>query len=352
MEYLPSYFNRCILPTFLGVAIALATSLKQGVIADPVSNQRLSYTGINIAGAAFGGKVLPGKHGTHYFYPKPASIDYFASKGMNIIRVPFRWERMQRRIGANLDEDELRLLDSVVDYTTSKNIYVLLDPHNYAAYFGTVLGTRDLPTESLAAFWGLLADHYKKNPKVFFGLMNEPKGIAADTWLSVVNASIAEIRRRGADNIIFVPGVSWTSARNWLSSSSNVMDRIVDPKANYVYEVHQYFDQDFTGTHAECRDPTSVRATLAGFTNWARERHKRGFLGEFGVGPDQNCLTLLEELLKFMEENSDVWVGWTYWAAGPFAKNYFTNLEHSDGADKPQVPILERHTNGRNTSNH
>ena len=350
-KHLPGYFKRRILPVFLGLAIGLAASAKLGLVAAAVSDQRLPYTGVNIAGAAFGSKQLPGKHGTHYFYPKPASIDYFASKGMNIIRVPFRWERMQRTIGANLDEDELRLLDGVVDYATSKNIYVLLDPHNYAAYFGTIIGTPDIPIESLATLWGLLAEHYKKNPKVFFGLMNEPKGIAADTWLSAVNASIAEIRRRGADNTIFVPGVSWTSARNWVSSSSKIMDRIVDPNDNYVYEVHQYFDQDFRGTHPECRDPTSIRATLVGFTNWARERHKRGFLGEFGVGTDQNCLNLLEELLKFMEENSDVWIGWTYWAAGPFAKNYFTNLEPSDGADKPQMPILERHTKGANASN-
>jgi endoglucanase len=339
--------GRCVVSIFLGVAI-LGTFLTPRLIAAPASDQRLRYTGINIAGAAFGSKVLPGKHGTHYFYPKAASIDYFASKGMNIIRVPFRWERLQRRIGADLDEDELRLLDGVVDYATSKNIYVLLDPHNYATYFGTVLGTPDLPIERLATFWGLLADHYKKNPKVFFGLMNEPKEIAADTWLSAVNASIAEIRRRGADNTVFVPGVSWTSARNWLKSSADVMRQVVDPKENYVYEVHQYFDQDFRGTRPECRDPTSIRATLTGFTNWAREHHKRGFLGEFAVGPDHNCLDLLDELLKFMEENSDVWVGWTYWAAGPFAKNYFTNLEPSDGADKPQLSILERHTNGGN----
>src|SRR4029078_12808463 len=111
---------------------------------------------------------------------------------------------------------------------------------------------------------------------------------------------------------IFVPGVSWTSARNWLSSSSNVMDRVVGPKANYVFEVQQYFDKDFTGTQAEAWDPTSVRTTLAGFTNWARERHKRGFLGEFGVGPDQNCLTLLVEMIYFMEENYHACDGCTH----------------------------------------
>jgi endoglucanase len=129
------------------------------------------------------------------------------------------------------------------------------------------------------------------------------------------------------------------------------MLRIVDPKENYVYEVHQYFDRNFTGTHAECQNPAIGRGTLAGFTNWAREHHKRGFLGEFGVGPDQNCLTVLADVLKFMEENADVWIGWAYWAAGPWPKNYFTSLEPSDGVDRPQMSILQRHMKGGDTSN-
>ena len=347
--------TRRLLSIFFGVAISTLVLANMKLAAAQESNQRLPYTGINIAGAAFG-SVLPGKYGTNYFYPKTTEIDYFASKGMNIIRIPFRWERMQRRLGASLDEGELKLLDGVVNYATSKGINVLLDPHNYAMYFGTVIGTRDLPIETLAEFWGLLADHYKKNSRVFFGLMNEPKGLATETWLSAANASIAEIRRRGFDNLIFVPGNYWTSARSWLggnhgTQNSEVMLRIVDPKENYLYEVHQYFDRDFSGTHAECQKSEIGRATLVGFTKWAREHHKRGFLGEFGVGPDQNCLALLEDVLKFMEENPDVWVGWTYWAAGPWPKNYFTSLEPFDGVDRPQMSILRRHLKVGGTSN-
>ncbi len=42
--------------------------------------------GVNIAGGEFG-SAMPGTFGTDYIYPSHASIDYYASKGMDIIRV-------------------------------------------------------------------------------------------------------------------------------------------------------------------------------------------------------------------------------------------------------------------------
>ena len=39
-------------------------------------------TGVNIAGAEFNGRKVPGVPNQDYFYPAKATIDYFASKGM------------------------------------------------------------------------------------------------------------------------------------------------------------------------------------------------------------------------------------------------------------------------------
>jgi aryl-phospho-beta-D-glucosidase BglC (GH1 family) len=48
--------------------------------------------GVNLAGAEFGSNV-PGTFGTDYTYPTHAEIDYYAAKGMSVIRLPFLWER-------------------------------------------------------------------------------------------------------------------------------------------------------------------------------------------------------------------------------------------------------------------
>jgi endoglucanase len=151
----------------------------------------------------------------------------------------------------------------------------------------------------------------------------------------------------GADNLIMVPGNGWSSAHDWFSSSygtpnATLMQQVDDPKNNYVYEVHQYFDPGASGTHPDCIEAGSAAAWIAPFTEWARKTGRKALLGEFGVGTDENCLKALENVLQFMRKNSDVWIGWTYWAAGPWARDYFTSLEPDAGADRPQMKILEK----------
>ena len=50
--------------------------------------------GVNLAGAEFGWNV-PGVFGTDYTYPTHTEIDYYAAKGMSVVRLPFLWERVQ-----------------------------------------------------------------------------------------------------------------------------------------------------------------------------------------------------------------------------------------------------------------
>ena len=71
---------------------------------------------------------------------------------------------------------------------------------------------------------------------------------------------------------------------------------------------------------------------------------KRGFLGEFGARTSATCLAALDDMLAHVHANSDVWLGWTYWAAGPWwPSDYFTSLEPRNGADAPQMTPLARH---------
>jgi endoglucanase len=122
------------------------------------------------------------------------------------------------------------------------------------------------------------------------------------------------------------------------------MLKISDPSDHSVFEVHQYFDGDFTGTHGDCQSVNIGITTLKPFTQWARKHRKRGFLGEFGVGSNQTCLDALDRVLKFMTANDDVWIGWTYWAAGPWwPKDHFMSVEPVDGMDRPQMSVLEKY---------
>jgi endoglucanase len=45
-----------------------------------------------------------------------------------------------------------------------------------------------------------------------------------------------------------------------------------------------------------------------------------------------------------MAQNRDVWIGWTYWAAGAWwPKDYFTSVQPLNGADRPQMNVLIKH---------
>ena len=175
----------------------------------------LAYVGVNLAGADFGDNVLPGTYGYDYIYPNAEEVDYFTGKGMTIFRLPFRWERLQQAQFAGFDAAELARMDTFVNYATGQGDYVLLDPHNYARYYGDIIGEAAVPVSAFTDFWSRLADHYRSNSRVIFGLMNEPNNMSTELWVSDANAAIQAIRLTGATNLILVPGNAWSGASSW-----------------------------------------------------------------------------------------------------------------------------------------
>lgn len=314
------------------------------------SHENIKYKGVNLASAEFSGKKLPGKYNIDYAYPTKSGIEYFTNKGMNTFRLPFKWERLQHKQYDNLNWSELMRIKSFVEYASSKNAYTILDVHNYARYYGDIIGSETIPTEVFAEFWSKLASEFKDNPLVIFGLMNEPYGMETELWLSGANAAIAAIRKTGAKNLILVPGNSFTGAHSWSGDwygtpNAVVMSNINDPYDNYAYEVHQYFDQNSSGTSPACVSSTIGSERLVQFTQWLRENKQRGFLGEFGVSKEKHCLQALDDILKFMNQYQDVWLGWTYWAAGPRWGDYMFSIEPNKNKDKPQMSIIEKYLN-------
>lgn len=335
------------------ISLALIAALSSICVTAAISaarqdSDRRELTGVNIAGAEFNGKTLPGVAGKDYFYPKPATLAHFASEGMNAIRLPFRWERIQPALNGELDAAEFRRLADTVRDAKAQKLFVILDVHNYAAYRGQPIGSPDVPVAAFADLWKRLAEKFKHERDVGFGLMNEPKGLPTETWLAAANAALAQIRAAGARNLVFVPGNGWTGAHSWFSKSygtpnAAVMSAVHDPGNNFVYELHQYLDSNYSGTHPECKSEQVGVAALTKVTEWLRQHGKRGFLGEFGAGSNNTCLAALDAMLDYMDKNRDVWMGWTYWAAGAWPSHYFTSVQPVNGADTPQMQVLLRH---------
>ena len=319
------------------------------LIALPATGAPLRYTGVNLAGAEFGGTV-PGTFGIDYTYPNQGEVDYFKGKGMNLVRLPFRWERLQQTTNANFNVPELNRLHTFVSATTAKGVYVILDPHNYARYYNNAIGVHaSVPISAFSNFWSRLASIYRTNDHVIFGLMNEPNSMPTETWRDAANAAIAAIRAVNATNLILVPGNAWTGAHSWFDAwygtpNATVMLTITDPLNHFAFEAHQYFDGDSSGSSPTCVSATIGVQRLTNFTAWCRNNGRRAFLGEFAGSTNALCLQTLENSLAYLEANADVWEGWTFWAAGPWWGDYMFTLEPVGGnIDRPQMNVLENH---------
>jgi endoglucanase len=323
--------------------ILLAVSLAAGARGEPAF-----YAGVNLAGAEFGENSLPGTYNANYTYPYQTEVDYFRSKGMNIVRLCFRWERLQTATNAALNSSELGRLNTFVSTTTAKGLYVILDPHNYARYYNTnLIGSAGAPISAFSNFWWRVADIYRTNDHVIFGLVNEPNTMATEDWRDAAQAAIDAIRMAGATNLILVPGNAWTGAHSWLQNwygtpNGTVMINLTDPANHFAYEVHQYLDSDSSGTSDTCISPTIGVERLANFTTWCRANGVRGFLGEFAGSTDSGCLVAVSNMLNYVQANTDVWMGWTWWAGGPWWGEYMFTLEPiGSTTDRAQMNVLE-----------
>ena len=313
------------------------------------TGQALAFTGVNLSGGEFA-HPKPGVmsvYGKNFTYPSEAELDYFAQHGVNVIRLPFLWEVLQPALDQPVVPVELARLKAVVSLATSKGLTVMIDPHDFQGYYGKKVGGPDVPDSAFAGFWSQLATAFKDNPRVWFALMNEPNGTGIDQWFASAQAAVTAIRATGATNLILVPGEGYTGAHSWLETGSDKMLAINDPANNYVFEAHQYLDEDNSGTHPDAVNATIGSERLKVFTEWCRKVHKKAFLGEFGVAMGKTNHAAVDDMLNYMEANADVWTGFTWWSAGSWWGDYMYTVEPTkDGEDRPQMLYLTPHLHG------
>lgn len=144
-------------------------------------------------------------------------------------------------------------------------------------------------------------------------------------------AAINGIRDAGATTqYIFVEGNAYTGAWTW-TTYNTAMVNLTDPSDLIVYEMHQYLDSDGSGTSDQCVSSTIGQERVVDATTWLKSNGKRGILGEFAGGANSVCEAAVEGMLDYLEQNSDVWLGASWWSAGPWWGNYIFSMEPPSG---------------------
>jgi hypothetical protein len=243
------------------------------VLADhPSSTTFLS--GVNSSGGEFGvdagfSNSNPGVLGTDYHYDSTATFRYLASKGVKIVRLPFRWERLQPRLYGPLSQAAVDALRDAVARANGAGLKVILDMHNYGSYITSSgahpLGTRALSSAAFVDFWSHFSDAFSSVAGVQgYDLMNEPHGLPSlRVWQQASQQALTAIRARGDRTAILVEGYDWAGTYNW--SSVQPTPWIKDPASNFRYEAHQYFDLDSSGNYEDSYASDLRAAQAEGF---------------------------------------------------------------------------------------
>ncbi len=313
---------------FIAIVLIIFSSNVSGSIA-------LNY-GVNLAGAEFSGGAV---------YPNAADFDYYKSKGLILIRIPFLWERIQKTLNGALDPDGIDDLDAVVSLANARGMKVILDMHNYGKYNGVLINTGSVTYAAFKNVWIRLADHYKAYTCIWaYGLMNEP-ALDLTVWNTAAQNAISGIRAKDTVHRI---SVYWKGM---------AFVPVTDPNNLLLYEAHIYFDKSRKGQYLYSYDADEAYPMIGvdradEFLNWCTGNRVKGFFGEYGIPKnDTRWNTVLNNFLAFLKTNG---MSGTYWAGGHAwgVNQYNLCCDPVGGVDAPQMSVLKNYTSATYTGNY
>lgn len=355
----------------------ITLSSPQQLLSTPTSYNTLPFRGVNLSGAEAGSSYQSS------WLPSEADMSYFTQQGMNTVRLPINWNFISAAAnGGPINKAYLASVYSSVQQLLESGNSVILDLHDYMRYqYQAQTGAGDIVTAAdMTYIWNLLAEtmkplavqydgaHNKPN-QLIFEIMNEPNSMnsmetSTDTDHNVLdntNAGIAAIRSVGLNNLILVEGNQWSGLHSWTTDASQdgktnaqvmVPSNIHDSANNYAIAVHEYFDNNGSGTSAQCQPLSNFQSYvhLNEFISWMQTNNVKVFLSEFGSGvtsPDNpNCGDDVNWLLSQIEENTYTpgkggFIGWTAWVGGHGWNMYDINNLSPDPTSGAQTSQMQ-----------
>jgi len=332
--------------------------------------------GVNLAGAEFAPQELPGIEGRNWAWPSQECIDYWHKSGVRLIRLPFKWERLQPTLMQDFDPAYAAGLAKVVALLRERDMRLILDVHNYGKYRQKPIGSPEVPFAAFHDLWKRLATIHKDEPHIWgYGLMNEPgKG-----WREAAQHGIDGVRAVDQKTRILVANdyPCWGATRANLKPDTDLVAwaaqgmafgdpaMLKDPANRIVWELHFYFDHDASGTYRKTYDEEIARKDgpeqrvrpevgvhrMKPFVEWLKHHHAKGFIGEYSApADDPRWMEILEKTLAYMAENK---IPSAYWAGGSSWSPYRTHCIERSGwpkdvtgelrlRDRPQLEMMRK----------
>lgn len=344
-----------------------------------------TFTPINMKGC-----VMDGGENTPPHYPLPFLINYYATKNFGLMRMPVLDAFLTTSATGQqpLDLTSMATIKLEVDRFRAKNMYVIIDQHRFGSVNGIVPGSSVVATltttgsDCLIDFWSRIASLFKNYDNVMLELMNEPvNGTTPTAWAGLVPKICTAIRNAGFTGKILIDGAgNFSGAHDWTSSGNAAAFAgfTGDPGNNFAFAPHQYLDSDNSGQH-----PVAVSGygsvaldfpTSGLFTTWARANGFKAMVTEGGFAPASwnpqvghpmtfdssqasevtNGIVEGSAMWSFMSSNSDVFIGWTFFASNNFPAGTPSNpdgtyayildppYDFNNGSGELTPPVVDR----------
>ena len=311
----------------------------------------IDLVGVNFGSGVFDPGTVPGIYNKGYTYADESYYKRHSELGFKLVRLGFLWERIQPKLGTDLNAAELGRIKLSLDHAQKHGIKVILDMHNYYRYYGKVINSPEVPRAQFAETWRKIAVELSRHPALYgYGLMNEPYNTGNNMWPQTAQAAGQAIRKIDPTKWIMIAGDRYSSAFHWQKYNTQLINDpwMRDPKNNLVYEAHQYLDFDYSGTYtkrAETFHPMLGVERVKPWVEWLKKNKLRGYIGEHGI-PDfsPSAVVATDNLLAYLNENC---IPSTYWAAGPRWGENIMSLDVRSGKHRPQLAPLQKHAKAK-----
>jgi len=314
--------------------------------------------GMTLGGGEINENQLPGNLNEHYQYPTEEEIDYYHQKGFRLITIPFRWERVQKNLGGDLDYGEIGEIRKVVTWASNRNMQVILSMYNSGRYrkYGVdyIVGSYSVSRQDFADCWNKIANAFAGYPNIYgYNLMSEPHDMQAFDWQTTAQWAISSIRQADRRSRIIISGNNYAAAESW-PDYSDALKYLNDPQDKLVYNAHCYFDNDFTGKYLfsydqnQAWDSTGIQRAMP-FVQWLKQNNKKGMIGQFGVpDTDARWLNIMDKFLQYLKSEN---VTAQYSSSGKKLSGNPVSTYPLASVERPQIKTLQSFLDASGFSN-
>jgi hypothetical protein len=192
------------------------------------------------------------------------------------------------------------LLQTCIDYATSKGVYCIIDWHYIANYGDKLAATQ--------AFWDYAAPTYKNYTNVMFEIYNEPiydndtnKSTSWTTWKTTIAQPVVDRIRNthGATNLILVGSPNWSQMVAPIASAPVSGTNIV--YVAHIYPYHYDTDNTLASYIGTTKDVYPVFFTEWGFQNGAAMPCDSPNEDGYATG-----------MKNYFNTNGNSWTGWCF----------------------------------------